>query len=422
VTTCERVSDDPPVAAGAILRPIRTPPAWNILKNWPRIGAVYFAGLLQGLALVTFPAASAVFTSPNAYALSSAEYGALFAPEAVLAIAAALLGSKLARRWKEKRVLLLGLGADLCSMALLIASRFFLGTHLAALSFLLSATALMGIGFGLTVPALNTFAASLFPRRVDAAVLAMNALLGLGTALAPVFVALFVGLGIWWGLPLAVAALLAGVIAWTLPLPLGAEGAEHPTEAKVSRRFWPFATFALLYGVVETMNGTWAIPYMKGPLRAGAGAASLALALFWAAATAGRVLFAGIERWLPSRTTFRLLPWVVALAFVATALLPSSSAGLGAAAFALAGLGCSALLPLTISLGGPKAPPGELIASYQIGYGLAAFGIGPLHDRAGLGLRALFGGAASVALGMAALSVWIIHGETVNATRGARSS
>ena len=29
------------------------------------IGAVYAAGLLQGLALVTFPAASAVFTEPR---------------------------------------------------------------------------------------------------------------------------------------------------------------------------------------------------------------------------------------------------------------------------------------------------------------------------------------------------------------------
>lgn len=145
--------------------------------------------------------------------------------------------------------------------------------------------------------------------------------------------------------------------------------------------------------------------------------ASRALALFWAAATIGRVFFAGIERWLPSRAAFRLLPWVIGLAFVATALTPSSAAELGTAVFALAGLGCSALLPLTISLGGGKAPPGELIASYQIGYGLAAFGVGPLHDRAGLGLRTLFGGAAVVALGMGALSAVIIRSETGDGSR-----
>ena len=35
---------------------------------------VYVAGLIQGVALVTFPAASAVFTSSNDYGLSSTEY------------------------------------------------------------------------------------------------------------------------------------------------------------------------------------------------------------------------------------------------------------------------------------------------------------------------------------------------------------
>ena len=72
----------------------------------------------------------------------------------------------------------------------------------------------------MTVPALNTLAASFFPERVDSAVLILNALLGLGTALAPVFVALFIGLGIWWGLPLCVAILLAGLLVFSLRLPL----------------------------------------------------------------------------------------------------------------------------------------------------------------------------------------------------------
>ena len=359
-----------------------------------------------------------MFTDPHAHGLSNGEYGVMFAPQTVLAVTAALLGGRLARRWGEKRVLLLGLGADLASMALLVSSRFALGNHAAAFACLLGATALMGIGFGLTIPVVNALAASLFPRRVDVAVLALNALLGLGTALAPVFVALFVGLGIWWGLPLTVGALLAALIAWSLSLPLGAEkvddSARHadqlgaPAGGARSRLFWLFATFALCYGIVETLNGNWAILYMKGVLRAPAGLAAATLTLFWAAATAGRVLFASIERWLSGPSTFRLLPWVIALAFVGTALVPSSAPGLGTATFALAGLGCSALLPLTISLGRQEAPAGHLIACYQIGYGLAAFGIGPLRDQVGLGLRALFGGAAAIALALAALSVAIV--------------
>jgi fucose permease len=384
------------------------------VRSWKQVGAVYAGGLLQGLALVTFPAASAVFTDPHAHGLSNAEYGVMFVPQTVLAVTAALLGGRLARRWGEKRVLLLGLGADLASMALLVSSRFVLGSHSAAFAFLLGATGLMGIGFGLTIPVVNSLAASLFPRRVDVAVLALNALLGLGTALAPVFVALFVGLGIWWGLPLTVAGLLAPLIIWTLSLSLGADKLsdvdEGPAKSRgaLSRRFWLFAAFALCYGIVETLNGNWAILYMKGVLRAPAGLAAVTLTLFWAAATVGRVLFASIDRWLSGPSTFRLLPWVIALAFVGTAFAPSSRPELGAAAFGLAGLGCSALLPLTVSLGRQAASPGPLIACYQLGYGLAAFGIAPLRDHAGLGLRSLFGGAAAIALGLAALSAAIV--------------
>ena len=112
---------------------------------------------------------------------------------------------------------------------------------------------------------------------------------------------------------------------------------------------------------------------------------------------------------------------MIALAFVATAFVPSSTPGLGAAAFGLAGLGCSALLPLTISLGRQAASPGHLIACYQIGYGLAAFGIAPLRDHAGLGLRSLFGGAAAIALALAALSAAIVGASRRATAAGQRS-
>jgi hypothetical protein len=66
---------------------------------------------------------------------------------------------------------------------------------------------------------------------------------------------------------------------------------------------------------------------------------------------AGRVLFAMIERRVPSRLAYHILPFVLAGAFVLTASLPARPAGAGVLAFGLAGLGCSALLPLTISFG-----------------------------------------------------------------------
>jgi hypothetical protein len=58
-----------------------------------------------------------------------------------------------------------------------------------------------------------------FPNRADGAVLVLNALLGIGTALAPLFVAVFVGLGAWWLLPVVVGAALLGLLLLSAPLP-----------------------------------------------------------------------------------------------------------------------------------------------------------------------------------------------------------
>jgi fucose permease len=376
---------------------------------------VYVAGLIQGVALVTFPAASAVFTNPGDYGLSSTEYGGMFVPQAVMAIISSLLGAGLRKRLGTKRIYILGLFANLLAMTLLVVSRFVMKEHSLAYAILLVATAHMGIGFGFTVPALNTFAAAFFPQKVDRAVLTLNALLGLGTALAPVFVALFVGLGIWWGLPVLVGLLVFGLLLVSAGQTLkdGAKShAAHAHKAKIKfpARFWIFATFALLYGVCETMNGNWGVPYMTKHFGASAAVASLALAIFWSMVTAGRILFAAIEKWFPEPMVCRVLPFVVAAAFVATACVPKTNSFFGILSFALAGLGCSALLPLTISFGQKEltaiaaSAAGGLIAFYQIGYGIAAFGVGPLQTAAGLDLSVIFGGTAIVALAMAAVS------------------
>ena len=70
------------------------------------------AGLVQGIVLVTFPAASTIFTEKSEYGLSSTQYGDMFLPQVALAIAASLLGAGLARRISTKRVYLLGLACS----------------------------------------------------------------------------------------------------------------------------------------------------------------------------------------------------------------------------------------------------------------------------------------------------------------------
>jgi fucose permease len=392
------------------------------------IATVYAAGLVQGIALVTFPAAGTVFTSATGYGLSNTQYGAMFEPQAMMAILSSLLGAGLTSRIGAKRVYLLGLAANLAAMGLLVFSRFVMNEHTTAYALLLAATTCMGFGFGFTVPALNTFAAAFFPKKVDKAILGLNALLGLGTTLAPALIALFLALGAWWALPILVGTLLLILFIVSLPQKLD-EGSETQTaqastgKVKFPARFWVFAGFALLYGVCETMSGNWASLFMQNHLGTNAVLASIALALFWGMVTAGRVLFATVEKWFPESLVFRVLPLVVGAAFVICACLPKTAIYPGLFAFALAGLGCSALLPLTISFGEKelttiaRSLAGGLIAFYQIGYGIAAFGVGPLQAHAGLGLNVLFGGAAAVALVMAGLSFAIVRSENETAAK-----
>jgi hypothetical protein len=382
---------------------------------------MYAAGLVQGITLVTFPAASTIFTSPASYGLSADRYGAMFLPQVIAAILASLGGTGLARRLGGKRVYLAGLIANLASMILLIASRFAETNTAAAYPILLVATACLGLGFGLTVPSVNTFTAAFHPDQVDRSILVLNALLGLGTALAPVFVAIFVGLGAWVGLPVLAAVLLAGLLVMSARLPLDAapatsrRAAGGRERAAVPAQFWAFAIFAVAYGFCETMNGNWSQVDLTS-LGVSATAASLTLTVFWVMVTAGRVLFAAVQRWVPSRLAYHVLPFALAGAFVLIASLPAGSAGLGVVAFGLAGLGCSALLPLTISFGQEKlaavsgAVAGWVIACYQVGYGLAAFGVGPLRS-AGLSLAGIYAAGAVVAVLLGAVSLVIAHGR-----------
>jgi predicted MFS family arabinose efflux permease len=382
----------------------------------PQVIVVYAAGLAQGLALVTFPAASAIFTSPQFYGLSSKEYGAMFLPQAIAAVLASWLGAGWSQRAGVKRIFLLGLSADFLSMALLYASQFAVRDRSVSYEMLLVATTCLGIGFGLTVPALNTLASALSEGKADSALLMLNALLGVGTAMAPLLIAFFTRLGNWAILPLLVAVNLAALLWIGARLPMNAETSpkrEARGAITFPVRFWIFGVFALLYGVVETINGNWSTLYMQPLVGAPASLSSLALTMFWATVTGGRLLFAGIARWFPPVAAFRGLPLVCAASVWLVAALKKGDSHSGILAFSLAGFGCSALLPLTISFAQQQlasiqsAVAGTMIGFYQIGYGIAAFGVGSLVANAGLSMSSLFRAAAGVSLVLSVLAFLI---------------
>jgi predicted MFS family arabinose efflux permease len=165
--------------------------------------------------------------------------------------------------------------------------------------------------------------------------------------------------------------------------------------------------FAVLYGICETVNANWAQLNVTRDLGEGAAVGSMSLTAFWAAVTAGRLLFAAAGS---PRLVYHLLPLALAMVLAAIAALPQHRPIATVLAYGLAGLACSALLPLTISFGQRDVPAdagavsGGIIASYQVGYGIAAFGVGPLLGL-GISLTTVYAWAAVVALAMGGVSV-----------------
>jgi FHS family glucose/mannose:H+ symporter-like MFS transporter len=199
-----------------------------------------------------------------------------------------------------------------------------------------------------------------------------------------------------------------------LPFDAAETSAQVPA-ARIPARFWTFAAFAFVYGLCEQMSGSWAPIYVTTHLAAPAWFGLLALTLFWALAAGARVVFAVGVKELPPTIVFRALPFLIACAFALLAAMPARANPIGAeVAFALAGLGASALLPLVISFCERSIPEAAasvtslVFATYLIGYGTAAYGAGPLQ-RLGFGLPVLYGASIPLALLAAGLAFAIVR-------------
>ena len=367
---------------------------------------VYAIGLFQGLSLVAFPAAALVLTSGTGYDLSKSQYGALFLPQVVMAIAGSLALPALGHRFGLKLVLLAGLVADTLAMSLLAGS-YPLRADTVAYPILLVATASLGLGFGLTLGSISTYAGAFMPDRRAVALTSLNVLLGLGTALSPLLIAVFTKVGQWWYLPLVTAAGLVVLLVASVVQPMGIPAAKAAAgKAKIPNLFWLFAAALVIYGLAETMFGNWGTTLLVGR-GVKPNWANYALATFWAAVTVGRLLIALVSGKVRSTRIFVVLPWAICGALL---LAPTAhSAGAGIALFAFAGLACSGFFPMTVGYGESTFPnivelaAGWLIAAYQLGYGLAAFGAGALQNL--ISLAALFRLVALLVVAMAVLAI-----------------
>jgi MFS family permease len=377
------------------------------------VATVYVVGLFQGLALVAFPAASSQLTGPSEYDLSSSQYGLLFVPQVLMAIAGSLLLPGLSSRFGLKRLFVVGITADVISMVLLVASVSVEG-EVFAFPMLLVATAFLGLGFGVTLSCLSTFAGGFMPDRREVALTTLNVLLGLGTALSPLLIAFFTDFAEWWYLPSLTGTGLFVLlfVSVSQPLVAAASGAARRGRVRIPPVFWLFAAALVAYGVCETMFGNWGTTLVREG-GTPATSANYALAAFWAAVTVGRLLIAIAPKRLPSAVVYLVLPWGIAGTLLLAAALADETNGI--VIFALAGLACSGFFPMTVGYGETTFPglvtiaAGWLIAAYQLGYGIAAFGAGALEHS--VSLSAIFAGATGLAIGMALLATRVVRAE-----------
>lgn len=355
-------------------------------RAWAAIFTVYVGAFLQGFTLVSFPASSTVLVA--AHGFSDAQYGTIFLPQVALAVAGALAGGALARRFGLKALLVAGLAANALSQAAL-AGTAWLDPH-AAFSSVLVGTASMGLGFGLLGAPLNGYPPQFFPRAAGSAIVAVHTMVGAGLAVGPLLAGYFIVHWSWLAFPttLLAAAIVLSVLAATLSFRATSAGTseadfDHGARARHSSGFWLLLAITVLYAFAEGTFSNWAVLFLRDTKHLPEMTAALGLSMFWATLVAGRLLVSVLLVRIGPERIWILLPVIMIAAFE---LLPFGNSALtGIGVFALAGLGCSAFFPLTVALAQSRYPAeaawvgSMLIAALMIGVGLGSFIIGPLR-------------------------------------------
>jgi fucose permease len=177
-----------------------------------------------------------------------------------------------------------------------------------------------------------------------------------------------------------------------------------------SLRFWLFAAIAFAYATAEATFSNWAAIYLSEEMQLGLAVGGIGLAAFWMALSAGRVLVGVLVLRVPAERVYLVLPLLMAGA--ALLLGGATTPARAILLFALAGLGCSAFYPLTVSLASRRFPDhtawaaAMLYAALVAGIGAGSFLAGALRARFPLATiyrLSAFGPAAAFLLAVLAL-------------------
>jgi hypothetical protein len=343
--------------------------------------AIYAGAALQGAVMVIFAAYTAIFVNKHRYDLTLGQYGALFIPQLIAAVLAAMFAANLCCWLRAQRAYRAGIGCSLAGMALLISTEW---AERLPLSYplLLAATAFVGAGVGLSFSFVRCYAISLNPLHARRQILVMNALLAGGMAAAPTYALLTRATRAWWSLPLVLGVLLFAQLLMTHTLRAPPDGAPaRLSQRPVPGRFRAYPGLALLYGICAVACLT-APHYLTGRVPSSHNLHLLELVEvgYWAAlVVGGRVVFAIIDGMKSRQHIASLSLFAAGIILLALSAALTRYDLMHVGIYLLAAFGCAALLPIDTRPGNehmaafPLAVAAGLMVVFPAGLGLSRF-------------------------------------------------
>jgi hypothetical protein len=397
------------------------------------------AGFVKGAVLVSFCAYSRPLLMQRYYHLGPAEYAELFLPEILTVLTFALIGMGMTHRFPARRVLVAGLSSELAALLLMLVTVVVGDGQQVNYSILLIASALVGTGFGLTVPVLIQHIVNFSSVSTDRDIFALNISLAVGVALTPVVTIAVVRVGLGWIIlaVLAVAEVGLMVVSPRLPLPptarrTGTAAARAPTWNGRVRTdgIWNTAArgdpdsgnpgFGLLLplicvlGLGAALCVAWSQTAMPSASHMPIGVRALLLGGFWGATLiTGRIVFGAADRRQTWRRSLSLGPFLVALIVVAVGLMIRQPETAVIGIFLLAALACAAFLPLTARAGHEGltvlslALAAAAVGFYPVGLGMAGATSHAIRH-SGTGMAIIFALIGAVALAAGLVSCMIL--------------
>lgn len=331
------------------------------------------------MVLVSVPASSIFII--KTHGLSDQQYGQVFLPQLLFAVAGALLAGPAVKRVSPKAMWAIALLCLCCSQLALRYSVNVSGEH--SLIAIMFSTGFFGFGFGFGGGPLNGLVARHFSNKPDAAITALHLMAGVGLMIGPIYFRTLESMGSWSFGPSSLAVMSIVLFIMTV-VSVIAEREQHnvarSASPAVSGYFWLMVFIAFLYALVEGAFSNWAVIFVTGEKAQSADQGSRALAAFWGGLTAGRLIATITVERVGAKRMWMILPLLMTASFVT---IPQFSGGAALViGYAFAGVACSAFFPLMVAVAARPFPEhvswiaSMLTASLMIGVGVGSYVIG----------------------------------------------